>query len=46
MRKRLCLLFIPLFLLPSFAGAEGAALVDDRGAAIPAAAPQPAKQPL
>ena len=40
MRKRLCLLFIALFLLPSFAGAEGAALVDDRGAAIPAAAPQ------
>ena len=40
MRKRLCLLFIALFLLPSFAGAEGAALVDDRGAAIPATAPQ------
>ena len=40
MRKRLCLLFIALLLLPSFAGAEGAALVDDRGAAIPAAAPQ------
>ena len=40
MRKRLCLLFIALFLLPSFAGAEGAALVDDRGAAIPTAAPQ------
>ena len=40
MRKRLCLLFIALFLLPSFAGAEGAALVDDRGAAIPAAALQ------
>ena len=40
MRKRLCLLFIALLLLPFFAGAEGAALVDDRGAAIPAAAPQ------
>ena len=40
MRKRLCLLFIALLLLPSFAGAEGAALVDDRGAAIPATAPQ------
>ena len=40
MRKRLCLLFIALLLLPSFAGAEGAALVDDRGAAIPTAAPQ------
>ena len=40
MRKRLCLLCIALLLLPSFAGAEGAALVDDRGAAIPATAPQ------
>ena len=40
MRKRLCLLCIALLLLPSFAGAEGAALVDDRGAAIPTAAPQ------
>ena len=40
MRKRLCLLFIALLLLPSFAGAEGAALVDDRGVAIPTAAPQ------
>ena len=40
MRKRLCLLFIALLLLPSIAGAEGAALVDDRGAAIPTAAPQ------
>ena len=40
MRKRLLgLLLIALLLLP-FAGAEGAALVDDRGAAIPAAAPQ------
>ena len=40
MRKCLCLLFIALLLLPSIAGAEGAALVDDRGAAIPTAAPQ------
>ena len=40
MRKRLCLLCIALLLLSSFAGAEGAALVDDRGAAIPATAPQ------
>ena len=40
MRKCLCLLCIALLLLPSFAGAEGAALVDDRGAAIPATAPQ------
>ena len=40
MRKCLCLLFIALLLLPSIAGAEGAALVDDRGAAIPATAPQ------
>lgn len=40
MRKCLCLLFIALLLLPSLAGAEGAALVDDRGAAIPTAAPQ------
>lgn len=40
MRKRLCLLCIALLLLPSIAGAEGAALVDDRGAAIPATAPQ------
>lgn len=40
MRKRLCLLCIALLLLSSIAGAEGAALVDDRGAAIPATAPQ------
>ena len=40
MRKRLCLLFVALLLLPFIAGAEGAALVDDRGAAIPATAPQ------
>lgn len=40
MRKCLCLLFIALLLLPSLAGAEGAALVDDRGVAIPTAAPQ------
>ena len=40
MRKRLCLLFVALLLLPFIAGAEGAALVDDRGAAIPTAAPQ------
>ena len=40
MKKRLCLLFIALLLLPSFAGAEGAALVDDRGVAIPSATPR------
>ena len=34
MRKRLCLLFVALLLLPFIAGAEGAALVDDRGATI------------
>ena len=40
MRKRLCLLFVALLLLPFIAGAEGAALVDDRGAAIPTAVPR------
>ena len=39
MRKCLCLLCIAVLLLPSIAGAEGA-LLDDRGAAIPAAVPR------